>query len=555
MKKSFFILAFLSIFLMGTALRSTACTNILVTKGASADGSTMITYAADSHFLYGELYFWPAAVYPAGTMLRVYEWDSGKYLGEIPQAAQTYKVIGNMNEHQVTIGETTFTGREELIDPNALVDYGSLIYIALQRSKTAREAIKIMAELVEKHGYYSSGESFSIADTKEVWTLEMISKGADNKGAVWVAVLIPDGSVSAHANHARITYFPTTGKNTISSENLDKIFDPAVTFVYAKDVISFAKEKGYFTGEDKDFSFSDTYNPLDFGGQRFCEARVWSIFRRINNDMEQYQNYAMGLAHNRMPLYVTPNHKLTVHEIMELMRDHYEGTPMDMTTDVGSGEYQCPYRWRPMTWEFNGQNYFNERAISTQQTAFSFVSQARSNMPNAIGGILWFGVDDTYSTVYVPMYMGMTEMPYNWKVGTGDYNTFTWESAFWVFNFVTNYTYSRYADMIKDVQIVQRELEGRFFSDQASVEQAAMEIYNRSPRQAQEYLTEYSNTQAAMVVERWKKLGEFLIFKYLDGNVKDEYNKATFPGYPAQTYDRIIKETGNRYLMPEGGGH
>lgn len=517
---------------------SFACTNLLVTKGASVDGSTMITYAADSHGLYGELYFTPAARYPEGTMLDIYEWDTGKYLGQIPQVRETYQVIGNMNEYQLAISETTYGGRKELRNSEGIMDYGSLIYVTLQRAKTAREAIKIMGQLVADYGYYSSGESFSISDPNEVWIMEMIGKGEGNKGAVWVALRVPDGYISAHANQARITTFnPKDKDNCIASE----------------DVISFAREKGYYPedAKDKDFSFSDTYAPLDFGGLRFCEGRVWSIFRRVNKDMEKYLSYVKGESKERMPLWIKPDNKLTVHDAMELMRDHFEGTEFDMTADVGAGPYKCPYRWRPMTWEVDGQEYLHERAISTQQTAFSFVSQSRANLPNPVGGVLWFGVDDTYSTAYVPMYCGIREIPYNFAVGTGSFNEFTWESAFWVFNFVSNYTYSRYSDMIVDVQKVQRELEGHFLAIQNDVEKEAVALYNESPERARKYLTEYSKKQAATTVKRWKELGEFLIFKYLDGNPKDEYNRPTHPDAPEEWYRLIIEDTGDGKQMKE----
>ncbi len=511
---------------------SYACTNLLVTKKASADGSTMVTYAADSHSLYGELYFSAAARYADGVMMDIYEWDTGKYLGQIPQVRETYQTIGNMNEYQLAIAETTYGGRPELEDKKGIMDYGSLIYIALQRAKTAREAIVVMTDLVKKYGYYSSGESFSISDPNEVWILEMIGKGEGNTGAVWVALRIPDGYISAHANHARITTF-----NPKDKENC----------MAADDVISFAKEKGYFPkdGKDADFSFSDTYAPLDFGGLRFCEGRVWSIFRRVNKDMDKYITYVKGETKERMPLWVKPDKLLTIHDAMELMRDHFEGTEFDMTTDVGAGPYKCPYRWRPMTWKVDGQEYLHERAISTQQTGFSFVSQSRATLPNAVGGVLWFGVDDTYSTVYVPMYCGNREVPYNFAVGNGSFNEFSWESAFWVFNFVSNYTYSRYSDMIKDVQKVQRELEGNFLMMQTDIEKEALALYATSPERARAYLTEYSKKQAATTVERWKKLGETLIFKYLDGNPKDEYNRPTHPANSDDWYRKIVKETGD----------
>ncbi len=510
------------------------CTSILVTKGASADGSTMITYAADSHQLYGELYHWPAAKYPEGTLLDVYEWDTGKYLGKIKQARETYAVIGNMNEYQLTISETTFGGRDELIDKKGIIDYGTLIYVTLQRAKTAREAIKLMGELVAEYGYYSSGESISIADPNEVWIFEIIGKGEGNKGAVWVAQRIPDGFISAHANHARITTFPLNDPNNC---------------IYSPDVISFARSKGYFSGQDKDFSFSDTYAPLTYNSIRFCEGRVWSVFRRTNKNMEKYISYIKGESLERMPLWIKPDKKLSVHDVMELMRDHFEGTEFDMTKDVGAGPYACPYRWRPLTWKYEDETYLNERAISTQQSAWVFVTQSRSWLPDPIGGITWFGIDDSYSTVYVPIYCGIKKIPYNYAVGTGSFNEFTWESAFWVFNFVANYAYSRYSDMIKDIQLVQRELEGKFLANQPGIEKAAEILYKSSPEKARDYLTDYTLEQAKTTVERWRKLGEFLIFKYLDGNVKNEYNKPTHPGYSETWKKNVVADAGSILKM------
>lgn len=374
-----------------------ACTNFLITRGASTDGSTMITYSADAHVLYGELYYTPAAVHRPGAMLEVFEWDTGKRLGEIRQVPETYRVVGNMNEHQVAIGETTWGGREELKDPAGIMDYGSLMYIALQRAKSAREAIKVMTDLVAEYGYYSTGESMSIADPEEVWLFEIIGKGPSNKGAVWVARKVPDGYICGHANAARIRQFPLN--------------DPENT-IYSHDVISFARERGYFNGKDEEFSFADTYAPLDYGALRFCDARVWCMFNRAAPSKQLSDDWVTGKeGAEPIPLWIKPDEKLSVHDVMELMRDHFEGTALDMTADVGAGPYELPYRWRPLTWEAGDKEYFNERATSTQQTGFSFVSQSRGWLPDPIGGVLWFGVDDTYSTVYVPMYCGITRVP------------------------------------------------------------------------------------------------------------------------------------------------
>ena len=514
-----------------------ACTNYLITKGASKDGSTMITYSADSHDLYGELYFTPAAHHQPGTMVDIYEWDTGKFLGQIKQVPHTYSVVGLMNEHQLSIGETTWGGRKELKDPKAIVDYGSLMFIALQRAKTAREAIKVMTDLVAEYGYYSSGESFSIADPNEVWIMEMISKGPDNKGAVWVARKVPDGYISGHANQARIRQFPLNDK-----ENC----------LYAKDVISFAREKGYFSGADKDFSFADTYAPLDYAALRFCEARVWSMFRRAAPSLNLSIDYVNGVkGAEPLPLWIKPDKKLSVHDVMELMRDHFQGTDFDMTKDVGAGPFALPYRWRPLTWMVDSVQYCNERAVSTQQTGFSFVTQARSWLPAPVGGVIWFGVDDTYSTVYVPMYCGIKDVPKSFAVGTGSFHEFTWDSAFWVFNFVANYAYSRYSDMIKDIQKVQRELEGKFLADQTEIDDAAMKLFAQSPQLARDYLTEYSVKSGDSTVQRWKKLGEFLLYKYLDGNVKDELGNVKHPPYPESWYRRIVNETGDHFKMKD----
>jgi len=508
-----------------------ACTNFLITKGASTDRSTMITYAADSHVLYGELYYTPAARHIKGSFLDIYEWDTGKYLGKIKQVEQTYSVVGNINEYQVAIGETTYGGRKELKDPKGVMDYGSLMYIMLQRAKTARQGVLIIGDLVEKYGYYSSGESFSISDKNEVWIMEIIGKGPDNKGAVWVARLIPDGYVCAHANQARIRQFPLNDKQNC---------------LYAKDVISFAREKGYFKGKDEDFGFADAYAPLDYGALRFCEARVWSMFRRVAPLLNLSSDFIKGVEGAQpMPLWIKPDKKLSVRDVMELMRDHFEGSELDMTRGVGAGPYKLPYRWRPLTWKVDDVEYFNERATSTQQTGFSFVTQSRSWLPDVVGGIIWFSVDDTYSTVYVPMYCSIREIPKAYAVGTADFNHFNWDSAFWVFNFVSNYAYSRYSDMIQDIQKVQRQLEGNFISNQPEIEKAALELYKKSSQLSREYLNKYSIKIAESTVKSWKKLGEFLIFKYLDGNVKNELNKVKHPGYPEDWYRRIVDESGD----------
>lgn len=544
--------------LMTVALASMACTNFLITKGASVDGSAMITYAADSHTLYGELYYSPAADYPKGTMLDIYEWDTGKFLGKIEQVEHTYSVVGNINEHQLAIGETTFGGRSELHhQPDAIMDYGSLMYIALQRAKTAREAIEVMTDLVEKYGYYSEGESFSISDPDEVWIMEMIGKGENEKGAVWVALRVPDGYICGHANQARITTFP--------------LKDPE-NCMYAKDVISFAHEKGWFEGLNKDFSFSDVYAPVDFGGARFCEARVWAGFKKVTSGMDQYTEYAMGkverdengIASNRMPLWVKPDKPLNLSDVFGLMRDHFENTPMDMTKDTGAGPYKLPYRWRPLTWEVDSVEFCNERATSTQQTGFSFIAQSRGNLPDPIGGILWFGVDDTYSTCYIPMYCGMKEVPETFAVGNGDMLTYSETSAFWTFNLVSNLAYLRYDSMIKDVQKLQNELESGFMKMTPAIDAAAVNLWNSGSQDlAIEFLTNYSVESANTTVKKWKNLGNFLLVKYKDGNIMKESNgvfertetgmppSPDQPGYPEDWYRSIIKQTGNHLKVIE----
>ncbi len=536
-----------------------SCTNFLITRGASADGSSMITYAADSHTLYGALYYQPAADYPAGSMRNIVEWDTGKPMGRIPEVAHTYSVVGNMNEFQLAIGETTFGGREELASQKgAIMDYGSLMYVTLQRAKTAREAIQVMTSLVEKYGYASSGESFSIADPNEVWILEMIGKGKDEKGAVWVAVKVPDGYISGHANQARITTFPLN--------------DPE-NCLYSKDVISFAVEKGWYDGRNKDFSFSDVYAPVNFEGARFCDARVWAGFRKVKAGMDQFADYAKGdvlpdpktgFASNRIPLWVKPDKKLTVKDVMEMMRDHFEGTELDMTKDLGAGPYKLPYRWRGLTWTVDSATYCNERAISTQQTGFSFVAQCRSQLPNPVGGILWFGVDDTYSTCYVPMYCGITRIPECFAVGNGDMLTYSPTSAFWTFNKVSNLAYLRYDSMIGHIRKLQAQTEAGFITGVQAIDKTARDLYEKEgAEKAREFLTEYSVREAGKVTQKWENLFQYLLVKYMDGNVKKEKDgkfetneyglpaEPEHPGYPAWWYEAIVKSTGEHFKVKE----
>ena len=536
--------------------RSEACTNVIVTRGASADGSCLVSYAADSHWLYGELYFKPQADWATGSKLKVYDWDSGKYLGEIEQVPHTYKTIGNMNEHQLIIAETTFGGRHGLNNPDAIMDYGSLIYITLQRARTAREAIRLMDELTQKYGYYSEGESFSIADKEEAWIMEMVGKGAE-KGSVWVARRIPDGYVSGHANQSRITTFP---------------LDDPDNCLYSKDVISFARKMGWFDGKDEEFSFRDAYCPLDFGGLRGCEARVWSAFnilgkgkfayedggRLVEKDSYDYVDYAMGHnPANNMPLWIKPAGKVSVKDVADVMRDHYEGTPMDMTQDIGAGGNALPYRWRPMGFTYDGKEYTNERAIATQQTAFWFVGQSRGNYPDVLGGIIWFGTDDAATSYVTPIYTNSEIVPECFREGNGDMLTYSSTSSFWLNNRVANACYKMYNYMAPFV----REHIDRFENSQISegvpqTDAKALELYNgiaekemkkqskKNPGydpmtdtgdaflQVKQYLTSYSVSTADAIFSAWKKMEETLLVKFIDGNVKAQNEDGTFVHSP-----------------------
>ena len=555
-----------------------ACTNFLITPGASADGSSMISYAADSHVLYGELYYYPAADHPEGTVREIFDWDSGRYLGSIPEVAHTYNVVGNMNEWQLTIGETTYGGLPNLENPDGLIDYGSLIYITLQRSKTAREAIKTMAELVSTYGYMSSGESFSIADPNEVWIMELIGKGQE-KGAVWVALRIPDGYVSAHANQARITTFPLAtkkNKNSITSKNIDKLLkNPNIDCIYSEDVISFAKKNNLYAGPDGLFSFSDVYAPVDFSGARACEIRVWAMFNQVVDGMDQYWDYATGrninrakpyisgepqtpenFPTNRMPLWVKPNEKVSVLDMMAFMRDHLEGTELDMTQDIGGGPFHCPYRPRPMGWEVDGVEYVHERATATQQTGFSFVAQCRPNTIAEIGGIIWFGVDDAASTVYCPMYTCMTEIPLCFREGNGDIMEYSETAAFWVFNQVTNWAYTKYDYIHPEIAERQAAYETAWADGLAEVDAKAAELYQEDPNKAIEYLTAFSSKEAERLTADWREFYKYLFVKYMDGNIKtaqptpENYKyyapKVEQPKFSDDFYRAIIQQTGDK---------
>ena len=508
MKRIYLIFALCSAWVAGMA-----CTNFLVGKDASADGSTMITYAADSYALYGFLHYVPATDHPADAVREVKDWDTGKPLCTIPQVAHTYNVVGNMNEHQLTIGETTFGGRPEL-EVGEGIDYGSLIYIALERCKTAREAIKCMTDLVAEYGYASSGETFSIADPNEVWMMELIGKGKVEKGAVWVATRVPDDCIAAHANQARFT--------TIN-------FKDKENWMWSKDVVKFARKQGYYTGKkDEDFNFQEAYAPYDFSGLYVCEARVWSFFRKFSDDMDKYFDFASGktfvetggkFAGERMPLYIKPNHKVSAQELKNCMRDQYEGTPLDITQGPDAGPWNSKLRYGSLGFKLDSVQYWFERPIATQQTAWSFVAQMRGYESAKAGGILWFGVDDAASTVYVPMYSTITEVPECFKEGNGDMYNYSPTSAWWTYNIVANWAYTKYSAMMPDIKKVQAAWEDKF---NAQVEALDTQVANMDAAQAAEFLTKYSYAQAQESTAAWKDLGIYLFVKYLDGQERKE---------------------------------
>ena len=508
MKKFYLIFALSCAWVAGMA-----CTNFLVGKDASVDGSTMISYAADSYALYGYLHFAPAADHAPGAMREVNDWDTGKPLCSIPQVPHTYNVVGNMNEHQLTIGETTWGGRPEL-EIGEGIDYGSLMYIALERCKTAREAIKCMTDLVAEYGYASSGESFSIADPNEVWMMELIGKGKVEKGAVWVATRIPDDCIAAHANQARIT--------TINFKDKDN-------WMWSKDVVKFARKQGYVTGKkDEDFNFQEAYAPYDFSGLYVCEARVWSFFRKFSNDMEQYYDFATGktfvetggkYAGERMPLYIKPNHKVSAQELKDCMRDQYEGTPLDITQGPDAGPWNSKLRYGSLGFQLDSVQYWFERPIATQQTGWSFVAQMRGYESAKAGGILWFGVDDAASSLYVPMYSKINAVPECYAEGNGDMYTYSPTSAWWTYNIVANWAYTKYSAMMPDIKKVQAAWEDKFNAQVAVVDNAVAEL---NDEEATEWLTKYSIMQAEESTAAWKELGIYLFVKYLDGQQRKE---------------------------------
>lgn len=528
-----------------------ACTNLIVGRDASADGSVIVTYSADDYGMYGFLRRYPAARHAKGTMRRIVDGDTNRYLGDIEEAPETYSVVGNINEFQLTIGETTFGGREELVDTAGIIDYVSLMTLGLQRARNAREAIAVMTSLVEEYGYASSGESFTVADPREAWIMEMIGKGPGRKGAVWVAVRIPDDCISAHANQSRIRHFDRTdSQNVICSD----------------DVIDFAREKGYFTGEDADFDFAAAYSPTDFGMQRFCEARVWCFFNRWVDGMDKYVDYAAGKPISDdcqpMPLYVKPKAKLSVHDVMMAMRDHYEGTPFDTQTDIAAGPYNAPYRPTPLSWKLDGKDYFNERPISTQQSAYTFVAQMRSWLPDAIGGVLWFGNDDANMTAYTPVYCCTDNVPACFAEETADGVTFSWESAFWLCNWVANMTYPRYSALFPDVEARRDTVEARLLAAQPAVEEEAKALFAASPDSCRAFLDRYTNQAAERMMQAWRQLGEYLIVKHNDQVVKPEadgqFTRTPYglgeaplrPGYPEAYRRAIVEQTGTRYATP-----
>ena len=543
-----------------------ACTNFLVTKGASVDGSNFITYAADSHIRYGELYFTPAADWEDGSMRTIFDRGTNAIRGYVPQPAHTFQVVGYINENQVAMGETTFGGREELIDKNGLIDYGSLMFMALERSTSARHAIKIMADLVEEYGYGSDGESFSISDKDEVWYMEIIGKG-EEKGAVWVAIRIPDGCISGHANAARIQTFPLRdGKRSITDKDWKRLYNNDVEVIYKHDVISFARKKGYFNGRDYEFDFSEAYAPLDFSAARICDLRVWAMFNEACDGMEQYWDYATGkdLEHGRMPLYVRPNRKISLSDMMSFMRNHFQGTELDKTQDVGAGACGSPFRMNPLYWEYDGQKYFHERSTSTVQTGFSFIAQTRSWLPDAVGGIIWFGVDDTNSTVYTPFYCSITEVPEEFRQGNGDMLTYSDNAAFWVFNRLAHFKYLFYNRVIGEIVKVQNELEDKYQEQVKLVDDEAVKLIDKGDvQEARARLTQFSCAAGANTVARWKQLDNFLLVKYLDSNVKQEVDgeflrnghgypaRPLQPGYPDSWKKKVIEETGERFIRPE----
>ena len=534
----------LAAIMSASAIESSACTNLIVGTKASVDGSVLVSYNADDYGMFGHLCHYPAGTHKKGEMRKIFDWDTGEYHGEIPEAPVTYNVIGNINEFQLSIGETTYGGREEMVDTTGILDYGSLIYVTLQRAKTAREAISVMTSLVEKYGYCSEGETFSICDPNEAWIMEMMGTGPGSKGVVWVAMRIPDNAICAHANQSRIGKFDMKDKKNV---------------LYSKNVISYARKMGWFTGKDVDFSWKNTYARPDFSGRRFCDARVWSFFNHYQKGFDRYLPWALGKDPNAedMPLWIIPDRKLSVHDVEMGMRDHYEETALALdTTNVGGGIYQMPYRPTPLQFKVDGKTYFNERPISTQQTAFSFVSQLRSWMPREIGGVIWFGNDDANMVAYTPVYCGNTVQPECYNTPGADAVTFSDKNAFWVCNWVSNMVYPRYSQIFPELQTLRDSLEASYFAQQADFEKKAMNLYATDKQAALRMLNDYSVEKAQQMLAEWKNLAIRIIVKYNDMGVKQEKNgkiiqKTMRPGYPESFARKLVKETGDWYAVPE----
>lgn len=548
----FFASALMAVAMLGSVSEAEACSNFIVGKKASVDGSVMCSYSADDYGMFQNLCHYPAAKHAKGEMRKIFDWDSNKYYGEIPEAAETYSVIGNINEWQVTIAETTYGGREEMVDSTGIMDYGSLIYVALQRSKTAREAIKVMTTLANTYGYNSGGETFTICDPNEAWIMEMMGKGAGSKGAVWVALRIPDDAVCAHANQSRIGKFNMKDKKNV---------------MYAKDVISFARSKGWFQGKDADFSWKMAYAKPDFSGRRFCDARAWAMLNHFY-DMSPYLDWALGKNPDAqdMPLWVVPNKKVSVQDVENVMRDHYEGTPLSVAdgSDIGGGIWEMPYRPTPLMYKVDGKQYFNERPVSTQQSGFVFVSQMRSWLPREIGGVFWFANDDANMAAFTPVYCSMTERPECYNTPGADALHFSKKNAYWVCNMTSNMVYPRYSLMFPTLKEVRDSLDNSYFAAQAGVEKKAQELYAQNPQAAVKYLNDYSVEKAQQMLGRWNQLFEFMVVKYNDMIIKPTDKNGTFektpyglgarpvrPGYPEKFAKQLVKQSGDKFLVPE----
>ena len=547
-----FASALMAVAMLGSVSEAEACTNFIVGKKASVDGSVMCSYSADDYGMFQNLCHFPAGKHAKGEMRKIYDWDTNKYHGEIPEAAETYNVIGNINEWQVTIGETTYGGREEMVDSTGIMDYGSLIYVALQRSKSAREAIKVMTTLANTYGYNSEGETFTICDPEEAWIMEMMGKGAGSKGAVWVALRIPDDAICAHANQSRIGKFNMKDKKNV---------------MYAKDVVSFARSKGWFQGKDADFSWKMAYAKPDFSGRRFCDARAWAMLNHFY-DMSPYLDWALGKNPDAqdMPLWVVPNKKVSVQDVENVMRDHYEGTPLSVAdgSDIGGGIWEMPYRPTPLMYKVDGKQYFNERPVSTQQSGFVFVSQMRSWLPREIGGVFWFANDDANMAAFTPVYCSMTERPECYNTPGVDAVHFSKKNAYWVCNMTSNMVYPRYSLMFPTLKEVRDSLDNSYFAAQAGVEKKAQELYAQNPQAAVKYLNDYSVEKAQQMLARWNQLFEFMVVKYNDMIIKPTDKNGTFkktpyglgatpvrPGYPEKFAKQLVKQSGDKFLVPE----